>query len=141
MDKVVHFEIPADNLERAQKFYQKVFGWKIEKWPMPADSEYQAEYYGIHTVAVDDKMTPKEPGAINGGMLKRHGGFNSPVITINVDSIDASAKKIEDSGGKVVNKKMSVGDMGFIAYFKDSESNLVGLWENAKKPAKPAKKK
>lgn len=121
----MHFEIPADNVERAQKFYSKVFGWKIN--PMP-----EMDYTILQTVDLDQKtMMPKEVGAINGGMFKRKESDDSVMVTIGVDDIDQALKGIEKAGGKTVTKKTSVGDMGFTAYFKDTEGNIVGLWQNA----------
>lgn len=84
MDKVVHFELPADNVERAKAFYKNIFGWNIEKaGPMP--------YWIIHTVAVDEKMMPKESGTINGGMLHRDEtndpGSSKPVLVISVNDV------------------------------------------------------
>jgi predicted enzyme related to lactoylglutathione lyase len=124
MDKVVHFEIPADNLARAEKFYSTVFGWKMNEMP-------EMDYVLVHTVESDETGMPKEPGAINGGMLKREEPVKSPVVTISVNSIDDAAKTIEKNGGKMIRPKMPVGDMGFAAYFKDTEGNVVGLWQNA----------
>ena len=63
MDKVVHFEIPADDMKRAQDFYKNLFGWKISEVP-------GVNYYFVITTEVDEKNMAKEPGAINGGMLK-----------------------------------------------------------------------
>jgi len=74
---------------------------------------------------------PTEPGAINGGMTKRQDPVKNTVITIDVSEIDSSLKSIEKLGGKVVQKKQPVADMGFTAYFKDTEGNVVGLWQNA----------
>ena len=124
MGKVVHFEIPADNLARAKKFYSTVFGWTMNEFP-------EMEYIIARTTESDQNGMPKEPGSINGGMLKREDPIQSPVITISVDSIDQIASTIEKNGGKMIRAKMPVGDMGFAAYFKDSEGNVVGLWENA----------
>ncbi len=123
MDKVVHFEIPADNVERAQNFYKTVFDWKIN--PIP-----NMGYTILQTVTVDEQNMPKEPGAINGGMLKRQSPITSPVITINVDNIESSLEKIKQNGGQIVREKTQVGNMGFTAYFKDSEGNILGLWQN-----------
>lgn len=135
MDKVVHFEIPADNVARAKKFYEGVFGWKIEKFPMP-----EGEYWGIRTVAVDQKTRmPKEAGAINGGLMKRQGPAQHPVIAMNVDSIDAAIRKVEQAGGRVAMAKTAVANMGWYAYVRDTEGNLVGVWQS-KKPAKRAAK-
>lgn len=70
--KVVHFEIPADNVERAKVFYEKAFGWQINKYP-------GMEYHGVGTTHVDQKtQMPREPGAINGGMTKRPAAPASP---------------------------------------------------------------
>ncbi len=64
MDSVVHFEIPADDTGRAQKFYSDIFGWNIVKAPMPG-----MEYFIVHTTPVDDKQMPTKPGVINGGRI------------------------------------------------------------------------
>lgn len=130
MDKVVHFEISFDDLERAKDFYGSVFGWSIMDWEMPGGIVYT----GVRTVEVDEETyVPKEPGAINGGFVKKSGDIPAPVITINVDSIDEAVKRIEAKGGKMVGEKGEVPDMGYYAYFKDSEGNVMGLWETMKK--------
>jgi predicted enzyme related to lactoylglutathione lyase len=126
MDSVVHFEIPVQDMLKSQAFFEGVFGWKVNLVP-------QFEYAMLHTMEVDEQMMPKKAGAINGGMMKQIDPIKSPVITIQVESIDASAKKIEKAGGKMVVGKQPVGDMGFSAYFLDISGNLLGLWENAKK--------
>ena len=64
-------------------------------------------------------------------MFQRRKSVNGPVITIDVDSIDEALPKVEANGGKTVEGKLAVGDMGFVAYINDSEGNLIGLWENA----------
>jgi predicted enzyme related to lactoylglutathione lyase len=76
---------------------------------------------------------PTEPGAINGGMTKRNDQVKNTVITVDVADIDASLKSIEKLGGKTVQKKQPVADMGFTAYFKDTEGNIVGLWQSARR--------
>lgn len=126
MNKVVHFEIPTDDTQRAIKFYESTFGWKINNMP-------EVGYALAITTEVGDDQAPKEPGSINGGIMKRSDEIKSPVITIDVESIDEHAKKIEDAGGKIIRPKMPVFDMGFAAYFEDTEGNVIGLWENAKK--------
>lgn len=127
MDKVVHFEIPADDVNRAVKFYKDIFGWNINKTEMP-----NMEYYIVHTVETDKKGMPKSAGAINGGLMKRY-KETQPVLVINVSSVDEYLKKIKKSGGKVVQEKMTVGDMGLYARVLDTEGNLIGIWENIKK--------
>jgi uncharacterized protein len=89
------------------------------------------EYTMIITTPSDGRGMPKEAGSINGGMLKRGMGVDHPVVTIHVDNIDFTLQKVEKLGGKAVASKMSVGDMGFTAYFKDTEGNVVGLWQGA----------
>ena len=125
MDKVVHFEIPVDDRARAKEFYASVFDWDVEDQDMGGGSVYTT----VGTVEVDDKMTPKEPGAINGGLMDRTKDTPAPVVTIGVDAIDDSLKKVEASGGSTITPRTPIPNMGAFAYFKDSEGNVVGLWE------------
>jgi predicted enzyme related to lactoylglutathione lyase len=121
-DSVVHFEIPVDNMARAQKFYKETFGWSISAIP-------EMGYVILETSPSNEEGRPTQPGAINGGMLEREDPVEHTVVTINVGSIDEAEKRIQKNGGKMIRKKLAVGDMGFAAYFKDSEGNVVGLWE------------
>ncbi|MBI2548329.1 VOC family protein [Candidatus Woesearchaeota archaeon] len=127
MRKVVHFEIPADDTNRAQKFYKEIFGWDITAAPgMP--------YWMITTTPVDKKFMPTEVGGINGGMYKRDkDSSKTPVLVIDVPSVDEYVKKVESKGGKIFRKKVAVGDMGFYAQIKDTEENIIGLWETVKR--------
>ncbi|MGI0008831.1 MAG: VOC family protein [Nitrosopumilaceae archaeon] len=122
MDKVIYFEIPADNVKRAQDFYKNIFGWKIVEVP-------GMDYYFVTTVEADQNMVPKEAGAINGGMLKRSVLGEQPIIVIQVPSIDEYRKKISNNGGKLILPKMPVGSFGFYARVSDTEGNVIGLWE------------
>jgi predicted enzyme related to lactoylglutathione lyase len=85
------------------------------------------------TTPSNQQGMPTEPGAINGGMTKRQDPVKNIVVTIDVPDIEASPKNIEKLGGKTVKKKEAVADMGFTAYFKDPEGNLVGLWQSAQR--------
>lgn len=123
--QVVHFEIPADNVERAQSFYRDAFGWQLS--PMP-----EMSYTIVTTSAVDDQGLPAEPGAINGGMMARQEPIDHPVIVINVDDVDSALTRVQGLGGTILRRKTPVGDMGFSAYFTDPEGNVVGLWETAR---------
>jgi predicted enzyme related to lactoylglutathione lyase len=124
MDRVVHFEIPVDDVARAREFYGPIFGWGLQ--PME-----DLGYTLVTTTDVDEKTSaPKEPGAINGGIMDRSDRTPHPVVTIEVDSIDDSLKKVEAAGGSVVTPRADMGGMGSYAYFKDSEGNVLGLWEN-----------
>ena len=81
-------------------------------------------------IPVDEKTRiPTEPGAINGGLMQRSKDTPTPVITIGVDAIDDTMKKIEAGGGTVVQPRTEIPNMGAYAYFKDTEGNVVGLWE------------
>ncbi len=124
--KVVHFEIPADNLNRADKFYSTVFGWKLEKTKGMED-----QYHMAQIIEVDRKnMTLKESGAINGALMTKEGlGTDHPVIVIAVPSLDESLKKVQKAGGKIVMPKQKVMDMGWYARVTDSEGNVIGVWE------------
>ncbi len=128
MDKVVPFEIPADDTDRAKAFYEKVFGWQINKVPMPG-----MDYSMVTTVETDEKQMPKTPGAINGGLMARDSTGPYPVLVVDVENLDESLKKIESSGGKVIMPKMQVMDMGLYARVKDCEGNVIGVWQNLKK--------
>lgn len=123
-NSVVHFEIPADDLDRAHQFYREAFGWDIQHMP-------EMSYSMVRTSETDDGGMPSQPGAINGGMLKRQSPVESPVVTIAVEDIDATLETVASLGGSTVAAKMPIADMGFAAYFRDSEGNTVGLWQNA----------
>jgi predicted enzyme related to lactoylglutathione lyase len=73
---------------------------------------------------------PKSPGAINGGLFAREGELKTPIITVDVDDIDATLAQVEKLGGSVVKPKDAIPGMGFYAYFKDTEGNVLGLWQN-----------
>jgi uncharacterized protein len=126
MHKVVHFEIPADDLDRAKSFYGSVFGWQLQTMPMGEGGEYTV----VMTTPVDDQtQLPTEPGAINGGMMKRGGQLTAPVLTVDVDAIDDALSQIEARGGSTVTPRTTIPGMGAYAYFKDPEGNVLGLWE------------
>ena len=116
MSTIVHFDVPADDINRAKNFYEKLFDWKIERLPGPM------EYFNISTK--DDKGN----NSIGGGMGQR--GFPDQKITnyIDVDSIDDYIKKVEELGGKIIMPKTKISRFGYLATFLDSERNVLGLW-------------
>ncbi len=128
---IVHFEIPVDDVDRAIKFYKTIFDWQIEKFEMPADGSTEGEpYYMVHTTEVDKKQMAKTPGAINGGLMKRQQPNQAFMNYVSVPSIEESLIIIKDNGGTLIMPKTSIGqDMGWIAIFKDTEGNLMGLHE------------
>ena len=126
MPTVEHFEIAADDVERAQKFYKDVFGWTMQKW---SESENPGQEYWFFETK-DDKGSP----GIGGGMMKRQDPSQAITNYVTVSSIDEYSSKIEQSGGKVMMPKTKVSDMGFIAVCLDSENNSFGLFEYATQP-------
>ena len=122
----MHFELPADDLARASKFYSEVFGWSLT--PNPGGASALAG-----TTPSDEYGRPTEPGAINGGLATRGGPIGTPVVTLHVDDIDEALERIEKAGGKRVQEKSPVGDVGFVGYFSDTEGSVVGLWQFAAK--------
>jgi predicted enzyme related to lactoylglutathione lyase len=120
MGRVVHFEVQVDQPQRAMDFYRKVFDWEFERWG-------QSEFWLIRTGPSD------EPG-INGALLRRRGSneggaMTAYVCTIDVDSVDESAKLIGSSGGQVVVPKTSIRGVGHFVYCKDTEGNVFGMME------------
>ena len=114
MSRVVHFELGVTNPERAIKFYSGVFGWTIHKYGGPMD------YYLVNT------GDPKEPG-INGGLVVNKDAQPRTVNTIAVENLDEFMKKVEGAGGKIVVPKTAIPGVGWLAYFNDTEGNLVGM--------------
>jgi uncharacterized protein len=122
MPAIVHFEIPADDVERSKKFYTDLFGWKIEKWP-GSGSGGDKEYWMITTT--DEKGNK----ALGGGMMKRQMPQHQNTNFIDVESVDEYSSKVQQLGGKVVVPKMAVPGMGYMAYCLDTENNSFGIWE------------
>lgn len=130
MNKVTHFEIPAYDKERSKEFYSTVFGWQIVDSPVQMGGG-TGTYTSASTVETDQTTyLPTEPGAINGAIIERTGQITAPVITITVDSIDEHLKKVTDAGGKIVEGKLEIENMGYYAYVLDPADNVIGLWED-----------
>lgn len=120
-NRIVHFEIPVDDQDRANAFYEGAFGWEITTIP-------EVGYTSVATGPADEQG-PTESGYINGGMFQREESLNTPLLTVDVIDIDAALSTIGKLGGTTVREKFAVGDIGFAAYFTDTEGNVVGLWE------------
>jgi predicted enzyme related to lactoylglutathione lyase len=116
MSRVIHFEIPASDPERAANFYKKAFGWKIEKWPGPMD-------YWMVTTGTDGA-----PG-INGGLLRKQAPTVATTNTIGVESVDGAVAAVQGAGGKLVVPKMPIPTIGYFAYCEDPEGNLFGVMQ------------
>jgi len=121
-NSIVHFEIPADDVSRAKKFYQKAFGWKIS-------DPHKMDYFFVET-------KKKGEEGINGGLMQRKMPGQPFMNYLMVASIEASCKKVERAGGVVVMPKTEIGlQMGAIAAFKDTEGNVMGFYQAPKKMA------
>jgi uncharacterized protein len=122
--RVVHFEIPFDDGDRARAFYKEAFGWQVQEMPEMA--------YTIVATGPSGDQGPTEPGFVNGGMLARGDSpAGGPVVVVDVESIDVALERITELGGATVTPRTPVGEMGFSAYVRDPEGNVVGLWETA----------
>jgi uncharacterized protein len=121
MNRVIHFDIYADDPARASKFYEQAFGWKFEKWEGEG-----MKYWLIMT------GSEGEPG-IDGGMAMREGEMKKAAslwsITIGVENIDEALEKVEKFGGEVTMKKMGLPKVGWFANFKDTEGNIISLMQ------------
>ena len=123
MSSVVHFEIHAEDVQRAVDFYVAAFGWKTEDW-----SEFTGSpYVGVHTRAEG------EPG-INGAIMQREGANPQPgspvlgaVLTVEVEDFDAVADRIEAAGGTVAMPKSPLTGMAWQGYYLDTEGNVFGI--------------
>ena len=126
---IVHFEIPADNVDRAIDFYKKTFGWIFMKFDMSGDGPTGGNpYYGVITTDTDAKGMATTPGAINGGLMKRTMPEQPFMNYIQTESIDTSIETVKSNGGEIVMPKTEIGKgMGWIAAFKDTEGNVMGL--------------
>ena len=115
MAKIVHFEIPADDPQRASAFYRDALGWEI--------SRFGDQPYWLVRAGTDD-----EPGA-NGALVAREDLHRSTVVIAGVQDIDGVLSRVESCGGKVAQGKLPVPAMGWSAYVLDSEGNTIGLFQ------------
>ena len=120
---IVHFEIPAKDVEKLKKFYTELFGWKIYRVPGPI------EYWMIETVPVDEKGMTVRPG-VNGGMYKKDQPELKPVNYILVEAIDEYIQKIKDLGGTITRGKQEVMGVGWIALALDPEGNSIAIMQS-----------
>ncbi|MGH8436705.1 MAG: VOC family protein [Pseudomonas sp.] len=124
MARVVHFEIPFDDKERAMRFYTDAFEWQLTDMP-------QMNYVMAQSAPVDASQLPTEPGAINGGLFLRPQEAPNPTIYVDVPSIDDAIRKVQAAGGKVVTPNTPIPGMGAYARVSDTEGNVIGLFQTA----------
>lgn len=122
MDRVVHFEIPAEDMDRAKKFYKDNFGWKLNQ--LGPD---MGDYVLIQTGPTDEKGMPQDKAFINGGLMKRDPSAKSPVLVIAVGDTDQTVEKVKKSGGKLVGEILDIPNVGRYARVQDTEGNVIGV--------------
>ena len=132
-NRVIHFEIHAENPEKMAEFYKNMFNWEIKEWEMPGVKP-ENRFWAVVTAPADSK----EPG-INGGIVVRKGSkpkggepVNAFICTIGVSSVDDYLKKAVDLGGSVALPKMAIPGMAWLAYCKDIEGNIFGIFQEDK---------
>ena len=120
MPKVVHFELPFDDAARANKFYADVFGWQSSKFDGPE------EYY-LQQTGGDD-----EPYGIGGALIERAAALNrgGTLIVLGVDDLDAYISKVTAAGAEIVTPRTTIPGVGYFANFRDTEGNVVGMFED-----------
>jgi len=117
MPTIVHFDLTADDTDRAKAFYGELFGWKFQKYPGPVD------YYLIETTDLTGA-----PG-VGGGLGKRDAPGQGVTNYVGVDSLDEYAARVEKLGGRVVQPKMEVPGFGWMVVCMDPDNNPLGLWQ------------
>lgn len=117
MARVVHFDISADDVERAIQFYESIFDWKFTKWEGPM------EYWLIST-------GPQEEPGIDGGLSKREGSDAQVANTIEVKSIDQTLDKVVKEGGKIIQPKGPIPGVGYFAQCTDTEGTIFGVMQS-----------
>ena len=125
---IVHFEIPADDVERLSKFYGDVFGWKFKNASMPG-----MDYWLI--------STGPQGKSVGGGMYKRMGPDEKPRNYIGVDSVDESAGALKKAGGHILVEKQEIPGFGWSVIASDPEGNPIALFQPATRSRRPKKKR
>lgn len=127
MGRPSHFEITADDPERAAAFYRKAFGWEFNDWGGPFK-------YLLATTG------PKDQIGIDGAIMPRHETKQAVINTISVDTWEEGARAVKEAGGKVLSEKDAVPGQGYFSYCRDTEGNVFGIFEAnpAAKAATPA---
>jgi predicted enzyme related to lactoylglutathione lyase len=108
---LVHFELPAQDTDRAQKFYEEVFGWRFRA------------AYG----PVDYRMTEENVQPV-GAIYPSQEGERGPIVYFDTDDIDATAAQIRERGGQA-DEKAPIPGIGWFARAQDPEGNSISLFQ------------
>lgn len=117
MPRVAHFEICADDPERAIAFYRHVFGWQIRPWDGPSP------YWVV--ITGDDRDGP----GINGAIVHRSDSIAGSLHLVDVPSLDHALLRAVEAGGRIVHSRSAIPGIGWVAYCRDSEGNPFGMIE------------
>jgi predicted enzyme related to lactoylglutathione lyase len=121
MGRVVHFEVHADDLDRAERFYVGVFGWSVQRWEGPVD--YRLLRTGDAVPGIDGALVERR------GAVAENASPNGFVCTVEVDDLAATSERIVTGGGQQVVEPQRIPEVGTVAYFKDTEGNIFGVLE------------
>ena len=120
MPHLAHFAINADDVGRAKRFYENVFGWTITAWGPP----------GFYLIATGQDGGQAARGAVQGRRAllpgQRTVGFE---CTIAVDSIDDTAHAVLANGGRTIMEKSVIVGVGTLMFFQDTEDNVFGAMQ------------
>ena len=121
-NRVVHFEIQADDVQRAKSFYEKVFGWEVSQ--MMTAEQGGMDYWGLKTGA------DGTPG-INGGLYQRPADkkLYTYDCTVQVENLDKSIEDVKKNGGTITSEKMEIPGVGWFAGATDTEGNKLGMMQ------------
>ena len=122
MDPVVHFEIPAADMEKSAAFYVAAFGWT----PIPA---MPGEYTLLHTSPTSEDGMVQQPGRINGAVMRRRSPAERPNLVVQVDDLAASLARVEAAGGTRLAGPMDIPGIGQYAQIQDPDQNVLALLE------------
>lgn len=122
MPNPCYFEIPVEDMPRAQGFYSALFDWRFEKMTDGSPAAEACDYWAIHT------NSPDEPGMTMGGIMRKQSPEHKAIQYIAVEDLDASVQKVQDLGGMIVMPKTPVPGKGYFAIALDPDKNAFGLW-------------
>ena len=119
---VVHFEMPYDDADRMAAFYQRAFGWEMQRFGTEMGN------YVLAQTTESEQGRPTTPGAINGGFFpKGPDSPQQPSVVIAVKDIAAAVKDVQSAGGEVLGEPMQIPGVGLYVSFHDTEGNRVSL--------------
>ena len=125
MNRPVHFEMHTPDPQKTAAFFERVLGWKFQKWEGPQ------EYWLVSTggVGVGPQQGPTQPG-INGGIMKSKDGQPRTINTVQVENVDDAVKRAVAAGAQVALPKMAIPGVGWLAYCIAPGGNIFGVMHN-----------